>query len=71
MQAFVDRFEGDFAVLEIEGKGSINVKRSEIAEEAKEGDVLQQIGGEWVVNERATLWRQNKLKFLMDEMWEK
>jgi len=35
----IDRFEGDFAVTETD-KGFINIPRSDLPEEAQEGDVL-------------------------------
>jgi len=40
MRLIVDRFEGDFAVCENENKEMINVCRSELPADVKEGDVL-------------------------------
>ena len=36
----IDRFEGDFAVVETE-KGMINIPRSELPKGAREGDTLR------------------------------
>lgn len=36
----IDRFEGEFAVVELEDKHFINVPREAIPKETKEGDVI-------------------------------
>ena len=36
----IDRFEGDYAVVET-GKGMVNIPRSELPKGAKEGDTLR------------------------------
>lgn len=41
MKAVIDRFEGDFAVIEInDGNDFINMNRSALPDNAKEGSVL-------------------------------
>ncbi len=37
----LDRFEGDVAVLELPGGGTVNVPRARVARGAVEGDILQ------------------------------
>ena len=40
MQGTIDRFEEEFAVVELENRKMKNIKRSLIPKDAKEGDVL-------------------------------
>jgi hypothetical protein len=40
MKYTIDRFEGNFAVVELENKKLINVPSEAIPEEAKEGDII-------------------------------
>lgn len=40
MNIIIDRFEGNFAVVELEDKRMINMPRELVPEEAKEGDIL-------------------------------
>jgi hypothetical protein len=40
MQYTIDRFEGNFAVVELENETFVNIPRSAIPSEAKEGDVI-------------------------------
>lgn len=40
MNIIIDRFEGNFAVVELEDKRMINMPRELVPEEAREGDIL-------------------------------
>lgn len=40
MKFVIDRFEGEFAIVELENKEIIEIPRSIIPTEAREGDVL-------------------------------
>lgn len=48
----IDRFEGDFAVLETDG-GMLEVGRELIPENAREGDVLAVINGAYMIDKEA------------------
>ncbi|MDR7869748.1 MAG: DUF3006 domain-containing protein [Tissierellaceae bacterium] len=41
MKIIIDRFEGDFAVVELDDKGLINMPIELVPEGAKEGDVIE------------------------------
>jgi hypothetical protein len=41
MEYTIDRFEGKFAVVELENKKFANIPREAIPEKAKEGDVIR------------------------------
>lgn len=47
----IDRFEGDFAVLERNDRTTINVPKDQLPAESKEGDVITD---EWKINTRST-----------------
>lgn len=40
MNFIIDRFEGDYAVVELENKEMLDIPRAILPEEAKEGDVI-------------------------------
>lgn len=65
----VERFEGDFAVIEVNGEAR-DVPRSLVAENVRENDVVEWIGGKWERNDQATRTRSDKIKKLMDSVWE-
>ena len=65
----VDRFEGDVAVIEIDGK-TRDVPRSQLAEDVKENDVVEWADGKWIKNAEATRQRTERIKTLMDSLWE-
>lgn len=56
----LDRIENDIAVIETDDK-IIEVKFSELAENAKEGDVLTESDGKYIVDSEATAERREKL----------
>jgi len=56
----LDRIENDIAVIETDDK-IIEVKLSELAENAKEGDVLTESDGKYIVDSEAKGERREKL----------
>lgn len=68
-KAIIDRFEGDYAILEIEDVMS-PIKRSDIPEDAKEGDVLTYADKQWQIDHEATARLKNDIQALADEVWE-
>lgn len=45
----IDRFEGGYAVIENNGE-MIDILRTELPEDAEEGDILEYTDGEYTVN---------------------
>lgn len=41
MRFIIDRFEGDYAVVELENQETIDIPRKILPEEAKEGDIVK------------------------------
>jgi len=65
LKIIIDRFEGDYAVVEIENGTTVDMPKVLIPKEAKEGDVL-----EILINQEETKTRREKIEDLMKELWE-
>ncbi|WIV21209.1 DUF3006 domain-containing protein [Paenibacillus polygoni] len=69
MKGIVDRFEGDYAVIEIDGQ-THDVSKSIIDASVKVGDVVTLVEGVWKPNPTETKQREKQIKMLMDDVWE-
>ena len=73
MKVIIDRFEGGFAVVELEDGRFVNVDRKLIPAGAKEGDVLLMTEGDAPVftpDPEETRKRSRKIGKMMDELFE-
>lgn len=61
----IDRFEGDWAVIEYE-KRTFNIPKTLLPKDAQEGDVLTI---EISLNNEATEERKNRIQGLMDDLF--
>ena len=67
MKFTIDRFEGEFAILEDENRNIENILRSFLPIDAKEGDILiKQDNGNFIIDHIATKLRKEKMKKLLD-----
>jgi hypothetical protein len=67
----IDRFEGKFAILLV-GEKPVNVLRTEIPEEAKEGDWLEvEFDGKKLVSAKIDLMENEQMKERIKEKLEK
>ena len=57
----IDRFEGDIAVLETD-EGMLDIRRDELPDDAKEGDILIQGRSGWITDKEATAARRSAMK---------
>jgi len=57
----IDRFEGEFAVLEEDGGGHIDVPKGQLPEGAHEGDVLEQAETGFIIREGLTHERRERI----------
>lgn len=64
MRVIIDRFEGDFAIVETEDKVLINMPVQLIPSEAKEGAVIM-----IEHDQLETQKRRAEIKALMDSVW--
>ena len=69
MKGIVDRFEGDFVVIEIEGNTK-DVPKETLNPSVKVNDVVELVDGKWIVKEEETEKRRKEIKALMDSVWE-
>lgn len=65
----VDRFEGNYAVIEIDGK-IFNVEKSKVSKEVKEGDILKLVDEMYYKDKKATENRTKKIEDKFKDMWE-
>lgn len=70
MKMIIDRFEGKYAVCEMENLEMKDIEISKLPENAKEGDVLIVNGDEIKIDKEETKNRRKKIKKLMDDLWE-
>lgn len=61
----IDRFEGDFALVELEDKSLMEIPLIYIPKEAREGDFLR-----LVVDKTTSRRRRDEIDNLMDELWD-
>lgn len=64
----IDRFEGDFAVLEKEDGGTVDVKK-ELLEGACEGDVVIFEKGKYIIDAKETQMRKKNIEEKMRNLF--
>lgn len=67
MEGIIDRFEGEYAIVETEGK-MLNIPAVLLPREAKEGDVISIA---ITVHKKKTAAVKKQIEDLMDKVWEK
>jgi len=63
----VDRFEGDFAVLETDS-GMIDVEKSRLSDDVREGDVILELDGFYIKDEETTRQRRAEIIALKNKI---
>jgi hypothetical protein len=69
VRGVIDRFEDNYAVVEVEGK-IINLPKGDIPCEAKEGDIVIIEDGKVSIDRSETVDAKKQIAKLMDEVWE-
>jgi len=69
MTYIIDRFEDDYAVLEQTDGEMVEILRSKIPVEAKEGDVLTKLNDSYIINAEETDQLRKEIEILMDELF--
>lgn len=69
MKVIIDRFEGNFAVCEKEDRTMIDIEKSMIPLESKEGDVLDISDNEIIIDKVATEKRKKEIEELTKDLW--
>jgi predicted homoserine dehydrogenase-like protein len=66
----VDRFEENIVVLEDKKNGDIvNVEKSKLPKDIKEGDILKCINGKYSLDKEKTIDETNRIKDKMNNLW--
>ena len=66
----VDRFEGEYAVLENRKTNETkNVKKDMLPENIKEGSILQYVNGKYTYNEELTREETKKIQDRIKKLW--
>lgn len=69
-RAIIDRFEGDWAVCELEDGNFLDIEIELLPKEAKEGDTIVISEDCIEIDIEATKSRHEKMDELMRDMWE-
>lgn len=66
----IDRFEEDMVILENRENGSrINIERSKLPSNLKEGDILKCINGKYSLDKERTQEETNRIRSKMNDLW--
>jgi uncharacterized OB-fold protein len=65
MKVIIDRFEGDYAVVELEDRSICNMHIKLLPEGVEEGSVIK-----IEIDNESTKNKKEEIKKLMDELWE-
>ncbi|ABS33201.1 DUF3006 domain-containing protein [Clostridium botulinum] len=69
MKGIIDRFEENFAIIELEDKKMINIDKNIIPKKAKEGDVINIEGDIITLNEKERERLKKEIDELTEDMW--
>ena len=61
----VDRFEDEYVVCEDENKKMINIKKNQIEGCVKEGDIISNIKGKYIIDKKETINRKKHIDILI------
>lgn len=70
MKLIIDRFEEKYAVCEDENKKILNINKSKIPKQAKEGDIIIYRNGTYILDKEKTLNRKKYIEELTKDLWE-
>lgn len=70
MELIIDRFEDEYAVCEDENKKILNINKSKIPKQAKEGEIIIYRNGTYILDKEKTLNRKKYIEELTKDLWE-
>lgn len=70
MKLIIDRFEGKFAVCETENKEMINISKNDLPNGVKEGDVLIETNGRYIIDVAETQKQKAEIEKLINDVFE-
>jgi hypothetical protein len=69
VKGIVDRFEGEFVVIEVD-RVTKDILKADVDANVKAGDTVVFVDGKWLTDEDKTKSRAMEIKKLMDNVWE-
>jgi hypothetical protein len=69
MKVTIDRFEGKFAICEKPDRTMVNIEKSILPVNAKEGDILVIEGDSIKIDTGGTAARKKSIDKLMNDLW--
>ena len=69
MKGIIDRFEGEYAVVELQDGKIINIDKKKLPIEAQEGTVIQ-ISESITINKEETAKRKSEIEKLTEDLWD-
>jgi len=69
LRGVVDRIEGEYVILEVEGE-VLDIKKVLMPEEIKEGDIVELVDGNYVILSDETARRKKTIEDLFNELKE-
>jgi hypothetical protein len=69
MKVIIDRFEGYYAVCEKEDRTMIDINKSDLPSDAKEGDVLNVDNNMVTIDIEETDKRRKEVEKLTEDLW--
>ncbi len=70
LKGIIDRFEGEFVIVECEDRGRVEISRNIIPKNAREGDYIVQLGDKYVIDEGETQRHKIEIEKLAKDLWE-
>lgn len=70
MELIIDRFEDEYAVCEDKDKKILNINKSKIPKQAKEGDIIIYIDGKYILDKEKKFNRKKYIEELTKDLWE-
>jgi hypothetical protein len=69
MKGIIERFEGEFVIIEIDGVTK-DFAKTNVDDNISTGDSVEFFNGKWIRDEVETTNRTKKIKKLMNDLWE-
>jgi len=66
MKGIIDRFEGDYAVVEFEGRKMVDIHKRDLPAGLKEGDAIRSTDGAYVYDKLETERIKKETKTMFD-----
>ena len=70
MKGIIDRFEGEYAVVEFSGRRMVEIYKKDLPSGIKEGDAIRCDDGVYVFDEVETKRLKKETKAMFDKLWE-